>query len=301
MGGFEGSFGALTLGSFFNTMLFGMTVTHYFGYWMAKPNDSIAIRSTIVMLLTNDVFQSAAMVYMAWSFSVVGATGTLIGVLWPYHYVSIGTAFTALLVHAIMNQKIYSMSGSPLLYGVLMLVCLAAFGSGFSYGVGSWGSPISVVVVGSLKSLFACWLVIQIILDIFTAGLAVYFLRKHRSGSRKNIAVIDRLIRGAIQMGVLPAIFAFAGLVTFVVQPHTDFYMVFIIPIGRLYTTLFMNSLNVREELKDRLLGNVNQDEGVNQVVITSRRTDRNRHCTYLFTLSLRPLRMAEILGFDCS
>lgn len=46
-------------------------------------------------------------------------------------------------------------------------------------------------------------------------GLAIYFLRKHRSGSRKNVTVIDRLIRGAIQMGVLPAVFTAAGLVAF--------------------------------------------------------------------------------------
>ncbi|KAF9485034.1 hypothetical protein BDN70DRAFT_989087, partial [Pholiota conissans] len=82
---------------------------------------------------------------------------------------------------------------------------------------------LSAAVSDLLKALMASWLGIQIALDILASGLSI-LLHKHRSASHKAMAVINRLIRGAVQIGALSTVFAIAALIAFVVQPHITLY-----------------------------------------------------------------------------
>ena len=50
--------------------------------------------------------------------------------------------------------------------------------------------------------------------------------------------MLNRLIRGAIQTGFFAAIFAAGDLITFLRVPSTNFYGMFAIPIGRIYTNV---------------------------------------------------------------
>lgn len=50
--------------------------------------------------------------------------------------------------------------------------------------------------------------------------------------------LLNRLIRGAIQTGLFPGIFSIASLITFAVVPSKNFYGMFSIPLGRIYTNV---------------------------------------------------------------
>jgi hypothetical protein len=75
--------------------------------------------------------------------------------------------------------------------------------------------------------------------------LIIIFSRS-RTGFRKTDTVLNRLIRGAIQTGLFTGIFSMADLITFVVLPNTNVYVMFAIPLGRIYTNVSVLSATYR-------------------------------------------------------
>ena len=67
--------------------------------------------------------------------------------------------------------------------------------------------------------------------------LIIVFSRS-RTGVRKTDTILNRFIRSAIQTGLFAGIFALSDLITFVVLPDMNFYGMFGIPIGRIYTNV---------------------------------------------------------------
>ncbi|KAJ3516746.1 hypothetical protein NLJ89_g925 [Agrocybe chaxingu] len=144
-----------------------------------------------------------------------------------------------------MVYRIFCMSKNVMLYSGLILGSVGSFATGIASGVRIWILP-SISTHTSLRTLIAWWLGIQAALDVVIAALLIALLQKQRTedrGSRTN-SVINRLIRGAGQTGLLPVLFAFSALVAFLVRPNSNLYIMFIIPIGRTYTTSFMDGLN---------------------------------------------------------
>ena len=77
----------------------------------------------------------------------------------------------------------------------------------------------------------------------------VVVLSRSRTGIRKTDTILNRFIRGAIQTGLFASIFALGNLICFVVLPETNFYGMFAIPIGRIYTNTLLDTLLCRELL----------------------------------------------------
>ena len=61
---------------------------------------------------------------------------------------------------------------------------------------------------------------------------------RSRTGFRKTDTILNRFIRSAIQTGLFASILALGDLITFVVLPDMNFYAMFTIPIGRVYTNV---------------------------------------------------------------
>ena len=69
-------------------------------------------------------------------------------------------------------------------------------------------------------------------------GTLGYLLARSKTGFRQTDSVINQLIRGAIQTGLFAGIFSLGDLITFAKLPETNFYGMFAIPIGRIYTNV---------------------------------------------------------------
>jgi hypothetical protein len=107
-----------------------------------------------------------------------------------------------------------------------------------------------------ITSLVIAWLSMQVVVDTFItstlvhsnlqrectdsqspATLVIVFSRS-RTGFRKTDTILNRLIRGAIQTGLLSVIFSAGDLITFVVFPNTTIYVMLAIPVGRIYSNV---------------------------------------------------------------
>ena len=89
-----------------------------------------------------------------------------------------------------------------------------------------------------LTPLVTAWLVMQVGVDMLVTGTLAVVLVRSRTGFRKTDTVVNRLIRGAVQTGLFAGIFSLGDLITFTRWPDTNFYGMFAIPIGRIYTNV---------------------------------------------------------------
>ncbi|KAF9530154.1 hypothetical protein CPB83DRAFT_834451 [Crepidotus variabilis] len=253
MGQVENVLGTLLIGIFFNTYLYGVVSFQYFSYFSSKIRDAFAMKAIVALLFANDTFQSALVrnfvnpVFMNY-------------ITWPYAYVPIGTAITAVATHLPLASRIYFMSKKKWIFVLLLLGSLGSLGTGFALGVFVWTLKDIHRADRLLKTLVTVWLGIQAALDVMLAVLSTMFLHNQGKGAdQKTSSVINRLILGSVQAGVVPVLFGAAALATFYL------FIMFVIPLGRTYTIAFVNGLNVREELKERLLGS---QESADPVVV---------------------------------
>jgi hypothetical protein len=145
------------------------------------------------------------------------------------------------------------MAKRSVICGILLGLSIGGLGLGVAFGAVTFSSP-DINTRRALKTIVAWWLGVQALLDVTIAGLLIFFLHRQRTRSSKTNSVINRLIRGAMQTGLLPTTFAIGGLIAFLASPRTALFVMFIIPIGRTYTITLMDGLNIRAELKDKLL-----------------------------------------------
>ncbi|TEB34146.1 hypothetical protein FA13DRAFT_69153 [Coprinellus micaceus] len=252
-----------------NTYLFGVLSCQYTRYHNKNFNDHWRVKGTVFFLFVLDTFQSILMVYLCWIFLVANFDNPWIfGVpQWPCAFIPIGTAVTASITHAFLGARMFGMLQDKFLFVLVLGMSLAEFGAGMAFGIRMWMLKDAHLESQTLKPFLIPWLAFQMSIDVFMSGFMSIFFYRHRTGYARTDRVINRLIRGCIQTGAFSAMLAICGLVAFLVRPHTIFYTMFMIPIGRTYTTTLMDTLNVRAELKERLMKDIDPNEEAESIV----------------------------------
>lgn len=74
--------------------------------------------------------------------------------------------------------------------------------------------------------------------DPYNLVTLVFVLWSAKTNFRATDTVINRLIRGAIQTGLFASIFSLGDMLAFSLAPETNFYGMFAIPLGRIYTNV---------------------------------------------------------------
>ncbi|TFK26154.1 hypothetical protein FA15DRAFT_755327 [Coprinopsis marcescibilis] len=262
MGQYDAMLGTLLVGVIFNTYLYGVVCCQYARYRSRKFNDPWRIKLSVFTLFTVDTVHSTLMVYLLWIYLVENFANPLILSVpqWPCAVVPIGTAITASITHVFLGCRILAMAKQNTIFVVVIVLTLAEFGTALAFGIRMWTLETMSEILDA-KAFVVPWLIIQTTLDIFVSSFLCLFLHRRRTGYQHTDGVINRLIRSAIQTGVFSTILAISGLIAFLVRPNTIIYAMFMIPIGRTYTTTLMDTLNIRAELKERLL-NSGEDAG---------------------------------------
>ncbi|KAI5989218.1 hypothetical protein F5J12DRAFT_969072 [Pisolithus orientalis] len=117
------------------------------------------------------------------------------------------------------------------MYGIVITMALPTFGLGIACGIEAW--------------------FIHVLADM-PLTLSI-ILARAKSGLPTTDSVLRRLIRGAIQTGLFAIIFSLGELITFLLLPNANFYGMFGVPVGRIYSNTLLDTLPVREKLKKEL------------------------------------------------
>ncbi|KIO14442.1 hypothetical protein M404DRAFT_5807 [Pisolithus tinctorius Marx 270] len=181
---------------------------------------------------------------------------------WPYPFTPIGTALAALVTQIFLGDRIYRLTHNKVIYGIVITMALPAFGLGMACGIEAWFIHVIILTrlffqrladMPRINGLATAWIVMQVIVDTFLTVTLSIILARAKTGLPTTDGVLRRLIRGAIQTGVFAIIFSLGDLITFLLLPNANFYGMFGIPVGRIYSNTLLDTLLVREKLKKEL------------------------------------------------
>ncbi|KAL4066318.1 hypothetical protein V8B97DRAFT_2025476 [Scleroderma yunnanense] len=239
-----------------NTYLYGLVSYQFAAYHRTEFNDRPAVKFMVLFLFLLDTFHSASVIYMAWVYVVTNYNNpsALQVAEWPYTFTPIGTATTALVTQIFLGYRIWCLSGNIVFYAIVIAMAIPSFALGMACGIKAW----IIKVLGDLpriNNLVIAWLAMQVIVDTFITVTLIIILLRSKTGYRKTDTVLNRIIHGAVRTGLFAGIFSMGDLISFLALPTTNFYGMFAIPIGRIYTNTLLDTLLARERLKEQMLG----------------------------------------------
>ncbi|KAG6329938.1 hypothetical protein ID866_9151 [Astraeus odoratus] len=197
------------------------------------------VRCMVAFLFALDTLHSAAVIYMAWYYLVTnyGQPSALAYGVWPYPFTPIGTACTALITHLFLSYRIWRLTNTKFLSGIIVAMAIPTFALGIVCGVKAWIIHVNADMP-RISNIVTAWLSMQVATDVFITAILSITLSRAKTGYGPMDTVLRRLIRGAIQTGLFASIFSLGDLISFLTLPNTNFYGMFAIPIGRIYTNV---------------------------------------------------------------
>jgi len=134
MGIYDGTIGTLLVGIFFNTYLYGLVTYQFAAYHRIKFNDHPAIKYMVLTLFLIYTVHSISAIYMAWVYCVTNYNNptAITSALWPYTFTPIATALAALLTQIFLGYRIYRLSSSRILFGIIIVLAIPSFALGMT-------------------------------------------------------------------------------------------------------------------------------------------------------------------------
>ncbi|KAF9463008.1 hypothetical protein BDZ94DRAFT_645408 [Collybia nuda] len=251
MGVFDKSLGVLLIGIFFNTYLYGVVTHQYALYRNTKFNDPRWIKMTVFSMFALDTFHSASVIYMAWVYYITNHANpqAIHNTAWPYPFTVIATSAAAFLTQCFLGYRIFRLTKSKIIYCAIVVLSVVALIMGTVCGIFVW-QVTSRATVTHLQPLIAVWQCFEVGVDAVITGILSYVLSRSRTGFHRSDTIINRIIRAAIQTGLLCGIFSILSLIFFLTMPGTHFFGMLGIPIGRVYSNTLMDTLMSRHGLR---------------------------------------------------
>ncbi|KIK64734.1 hypothetical protein GYMLUDRAFT_240695 [Collybiopsis luxurians FD-317 M1] len=221
----------------------------------------MAIKLMIAWELFIDTAHTALSVYMLWAYVVDNFDSKAYILTNPWHltFPPALTALSACPIQIFLSLRVKKLSGRwivfaalvtlTLIEGSLVIATSVIYTQAKNWTVAKRYNPL----VDSSRAVTAAT-------DIAISACLIYYLQKSRNGLPQTDYLISRFIREAIETGSFASLFAILIIITPKqnLQQHAVqlIFMVFSIPMGRIYTNTFLAILNSRQSLRRELHDN---------------------------------------------
>lgn len=256
MSPFSSTLGALLIAVLLNTYLYGVATVQYVSYYYQQFQDPKWIRFTIGGLFVTDTFHSICIIYMAWVYAVedFGNVTGLIQIIWPFPLSAIMMTFTAFIVQLFLSYRILLLTKKYVIAIPLAVLSLGCFVSGMFVGVKVWLAE-TMLELSTVNTVLTFWLTAETAIDLSIAVILLFTLYQSRSGLKGTDRVVKHLMRTSLQTGLCTGIFATLCMILFLARPGTQYYLMFGLPISRVYTCTLLDTLLSRDTLRGMLEG----------------------------------------------
>ncbi|KAJ6504255.1 hypothetical protein C8R47DRAFT_183518 [Mycena vitilis] len=250
--------GPILIGAHLNTCLFGVSASQFTTYYASSRGraDSVVIRLLVFWEFIISAFDTATSVYFIWLYLVENLFNPafLQSAPWPLTAVPLLTALSACPVQIFMACRVFQLSQSRVLFALLATLtvahgAIAAATSLLAFEVADFNAG------SALKPVADSWLGITVVNDLSITVFLIYYLNRSRTGFRRTDGVLVRLMRSALESAAFATFFSIMVLIMFTKFPATGFHLMFSQPMGRIYTSTLLSTLNNRESLRRDLVG----------------------------------------------
>ncbi|KAG7097842.1 hypothetical protein E1B28_005157 [Marasmius oreades] len=243
------SAGPFLLGYLLNYGLYGVLTVQVYVYYTAFPNDRTAVKAIVfgvflletiqLVMITYDAFQN-----FVYGFGRPGAFNELN--LLSFDVCIIGGA-VAFLVQTFFAYRIFLLSKSKLLTGVIVLISLMQLGGAIA--TAALDETVSVLTKFRGNFISACfWLAGSAVCDIVIAVSMTYVLSRYDVSFGDTRNLVRRVIRLTMETGSLTATIATLDLILFL-SSNSLYHVTPALTLAKLYSNSMMVIFNSRVEI----------------------------------------------------
>ncbi|OBZ66362.1 hypothetical protein A0H81_13584 [Grifola frondosa] len=249
------TFGALLIGSYLATMLYGLTTHQTYRYFRLYATDGWSLKSMVICLWLLDSFHTIIVMHTCYYYLVTSYAkpeNLLIGV-WSTKLVVAITSIVTVVSHLFLTRRVYLLGNrSIVLATIIIILALARLGFGLATSIEAF---VQSTFTGFAKY---TWLICSsfgsaVLSDaLITIALCV-FLHRSRTGHKRSDSVIDVLMVYTINTGLFTGnLFTLVALICAATMPHNLIYFAVYIIVSKMYTNSLLAVLNSRRSILDR-------------------------------------------------
>ncbi|EKM79469.1 hypothetical protein AGABI1DRAFT_114029, partial [Agaricus bisporus var. burnettii JB137-S8] len=245
-GGSEIVHGPLFLGTAFNVLLYGISITQTYLYLTSSKEDKWFIKYFVYFLFITDTIHTVfTLVYLYDSLiKNFGNVPYLETANWIF---STDPALTGIIggaVQAFFSWRVKVLTRNTFLSLFILFCSVISFFMGLATAAAIAFIP-KFNEFQRFRIVVILWLGSSCIADIVITTTMVLYLRRHRTGFSQTDHQVDRIIRVTMHTGLVTALWALVDLLLYL-SSSSGKHLFFNFCLSKLYTNSLMSSLNSR-------------------------------------------------------
>ncbi|KAK7033456.1 hypothetical protein R3P38DRAFT_795434 [Favolaschia claudopus] len=239
--------GALLVGTWAATLLYGMELVQLTYYFRHFPKDPPMLKLFVVFTCAIDtasIIGSYAGVYL-YTITHANDPTYFLTQNWTIPMFAYITGALAASVQAFLVVRYYRLTKNIIITLTLGVLVLAALG-------GAWTSGIMITLHpafadrGKLRIPAAIFLATAALTDLCIAAVLIWEFRKVKTGFVNTNSIIKKLVALTLQSGAAGATISIAGLIAFLFNNESNVPVGIIYSLGRIYILTMLANLNIR-------------------------------------------------------
>ncbi|KAJ7641884.1 hypothetical protein FB45DRAFT_1054276 [Roridomyces roridus] len=269
------TFGAILIGAFFATAIWGMGSLQGIYYIKNYVRDARGIKLLAAVIWVLDSLHTAVIWSAIWTYLIhnYGELEKVDVLPWGIPLSTLSTTFITVLVDSFHAYRIFMLSrGSMLMTAPIGFLLFARLALGTTTAARMFQIPHLSVLKAKEAWLLTVALATSATLDIVTAAVLVHLLLKQRSmGSRFN-HVVEKLIIYGLETGSITALASIASMLCWITMPTNFIFLgIYFLP-AKLYANSFFTTLNMRNSILSGLATTIQVAEATPVLFMEPRR-----------------------------
>ncbi|KAJ7054299.1 hypothetical protein C8F01DRAFT_1164732, partial [Mycena amicta] len=253
MGAFDDAFGALLIGTWIASLLFGSALSQAVRYYRTAPSDTWPRRGLVAVSL---LFCTVALVgdYANAYLPLVTYWGNFDAVqrsYWPLPVYGLFNSSVGLIVDSYLISRFYSLSKNLSISLLLGLLVLTSITASFTTCIMLQLSN-SIAERDKVKVSGVIWTTSMAISDVAIAVALIWKLQGIKTTFKETNSLIQRLTMVAVQTGATTSIIAILLMITYLIKPTSNVPTLFCYQLGPCYLHTLLYNVNLRRDLRSR-------------------------------------------------
>lgn len=235
--------------------LWGVTCVQSYTFLTSNFKDQSKFKLLVVFLWVLDTFDSCLNGHLLYFYMVSNYLNPL-ALLTPVWSVIIHVAITSIsnfIIRSLFAFRVYRLSrGNIPATAWIMAISMTDLVTGIVISAKAF-SVSTYADLDRISSLMYLSFAAGTGSDVSVAICLCYLLHKSRTGFRKTDTIINVLMQYTVNTGLIVAIDAAAGMLTYIFMPHNLIFLGFYLLLSKLYLNSYLASLNAREFLREKI------------------------------------------------
>lgn len=250
----DNSMGAMLIGTLMSSMLLGITYVQSFYYFIEYRMDPWYLKSLVISTVVLDTAQMLLISYSIYRWLITDYNNPigLEPLLWSGLVEPLPTALTSMLVQGFFTLRVWHLSRSYLLSGLIVLIIVAGFSCTIAWIILS----MQLEKFTDLRALLPLVIVVSALsvgADVIISASLVILLSRARTAFKRSNTIINKLMLFVINTGVLTSCIAIACLISVLAWPTSMIYASFYFCLGRSYVNSLLAILNGRKHIAEQV------------------------------------------------